>query len=191
MYPSDAILLRCNAVPREAVLAALSALINECGAAGLRTQREKDTGEVYAWLDFAYRKDIGPDLVARLEDMARKLFPGATLDAVPLKRMQYIEGASSGAPIGIHYVVEMEYPEGVAPVTHWYNTEHLPGLSAVPGNVRSTRYLSAAGRSFACYDLVSEDVPQTPEWMQWRETALTLSVRQYYKDMKRGLYRAA
>jgi hypothetical protein len=119
------------------------------------------------------------------------LLPGATLDAVPLKRVQYIEGASSGQPIGIFYMVEMEYPpEALPQMTHWYHFEHLPGLSSVKGNVRSTRYLSEAGRSFACYDLVSEDVPQTAEWSQWRETALTVSVRPFYRNMKRGMYRA-
>lgn len=194
MFAADAILLRCNGVKPGTALSAqsLGALTNVAGASALRVHHEKDTGEVYAWLDFPARREVGPRLVAELEALARRLLAGATLDAVPLKRVQYIEGASSGQPIGIHYMVEMEYPaEALPQITHWYHFEHLPGLSSVRGNVRSTRYLSEAGRSFACYDLISEDVAQTPEWTRWRETELTLSVRQYYQNMKRGMYRDA
>jgi hypothetical protein len=191
MYPSDAILLRCNGLKPDAALPSLGELTGIAGAYALRVNREKDTGEVYVWLDLAGRREVSAELVGQLEAAARRLLPGATLDAVPLKRMQYIEGASSGQPIGIFYMVEMEYPpEALPQMTHWYHFEHLPGLCSVKGNVRSTRYLSEAGRSFACYDLVSEDVPQTAEWSQWRETALTVSVRPFYRNMKRGLYRA-
>ena len=143
--------------------------------------------EIYAYLSAT---EDGVAIARRIEPMVAERLGDPTASA--LSQLLRVPGPAYGLSAPFHYVVETDVePEHEAELNAWYNTEHLPGLSSVPGNVRSTRYLSAAGRSFACYDLVSEDVPQTPEWMQWRETALTLSVRQYYKDMKRGLYRAA
>jgi hypothetical protein len=48
--------------------------------------------------------------------------------------------------------------------------------------------MSAAGRSFACYDLASNLVPETAEWMKWRETPLTQSIRSNFTNMKRGVF---
>jgi hypothetical protein len=54
--------------------------------------------------------------------------------------------------------------------------------------VRTTRLLSQSGRSFACYDLTSAEVPRSEEWMKWRRTEWTQKVQQHYQSIKRGLF---
>jgi len=48
----------------------------------------------------------------------------------------------------------------------WYDTEHLPLLSAVPGLLRIRRFLAAEGkpRYIALYDLIGADVAGSAQW---------------------------
>ncbi len=61
---------------------------------------------------------------------------------------------------------------GDAPRAHeaefnrWYDEEHLPLLSQVPGVLRARRFFDPAGkpRYIALYDLADETVPKHPDW---------------------------
>src|SRR5439155_96250 len=72
-----------------------------------------------------------------------------------------VPGASASAIAAFHYVVETDAADGwQSEMFHWYDTEHMPGLAAVPGCVRARRFLNL-GRgpySLACYDLVAPAV---------------------------------
>ena len=48
----------------------------------------------------------------------------------------------------------------------WYDDEHLPLLSQVPGVLRARRFFDPNGkpRYVALYDLADENVPQHPDW---------------------------
>jgi len=49
---------------------------------------------------------------------------------------------------------------------HWYDEEHLPLLSQVPGVLRARRFFDPEGspRYIALYDLADASVPQHPAW---------------------------
>jgi hypothetical protein len=191
MYPADTILLQCSGLKAAPPLAQLAELKVKAVAYGMRAYRENDSGETYAYFDLAERRELTAADLRSLEEAAAALWPDAALQTHALKRVQYMEGAGSGQPVGIHYVVEMEFDPAVAgELTRWYAFEHLPGLASVPGCVRAQRYLDQSGRSFGCYDLVSADVPRSAEWMKWRDSEWTVKLREHFRNMKRGLYRA-
>ncbi len=59
-----------------------------------------------------------------------------------------LPGASAGLPAPFHYVVETDVlPEHEAEFNRWYDDEHLPGLAAVPGTARASRYRNPDGES--------------------------------------------
>ena len=71
-----------------------------------------------------------------------------------------LAGASQGRPAAFRYVVETDVLPGMEDEFNaWYDTEHVPGLAAVPGTVRAQRFLVAGGspRYHACYDLETID----------------------------------
>ncbi len=57
-------------------------------------------------------------------------------------------------------------PEHEAEFDRWYNEEHLPLLSRVPGVLRARRFFDPQGkpRYIALYDLADELVPDHPDW---------------------------
>jgi len=57
-------------------------------------------------------------------------------------------------------------PEYEDEFNRWYDDEHLPLLSQVPGVLRARRFFDPNGkpRYVALYDLADENVPQHPDW---------------------------
>ena len=72
----------------------------------------------------------------------------------------------------------------------WYNTEHLPGLSRVPGTIRAQRYLRLSGspRYIACYELLSPAVMESQEWLAIRHTAWSSRIRPMFMNTVRQLF---
>lgn len=62
--------------------------------------------------------------------------------------------------------------EHEAEFNRWYDTEHLPLLSAVPGVLRARRFLAAEGkpRYIALYDLANANVAGSAPWNAALET---------------------
>ena len=105
-----------------------------------------------------------------------------------------LAGASAGEPAPYHYVVETDIaPEHEAELNAWYEREHLPGLAAVPGTVRATRWRRSAGSPLylACYDIVSPDSLQRPEWLAVRHTKWGSRVRPTFRNRRRTMFRRA
>jgi hypothetical protein len=189
LFSADSLLLIANRLQGELPLAGLEQLGRESGAAAMRAYREMQSGEAYVYFDYITRRNLDAADLTECNRRAAALLPEAELACHALKRVQYVEGAASGQPVGVHYVVELEYAASAAPeLQRWYHFEHLPGFASVAGCVRTTRLLSQSGRSFACYDLVSADVPKSEEWMKWRGTEWTKKVQQHYQSIKRGLF---
>lgn len=66
----------------------------------------------------------------------------------------------------------------------WYNEEHLPQLSAVPGVVCARRYRSASGTGaayLALYEMEHEHVMGTDAWSQAANTAWTQKLRPHFQ----------
>jgi hypothetical protein len=63
-------------------------------------------------------------------------------------------------------------PEHEQEFNRWYDEEHLPLLSRVPGVLRARRFFDPNGkpRYIALYDLVDESVVQHPDWRAATQT---------------------
>ncbi|SFP48531.1 hypothetical protein SAMN03159339_2660 [Variovorax sp. 770b2] len=112
--------------------------------------------------------------------------------ASPLEPMLDIAGASTGERSRFHYVVETDPETGwLDEISRWYDTEHMPGLAAVPGCVRAMRFLNrgAGPLSLACYDLLREDVLGSPPWLAVRATAWSGIARPHFTNTKRTMFR--
>lgn len=126
---------------------------------------------------------------------------GDTGAAVAVSRLETVferAGHSSGQPCAAHYVVEMDPQEGWMPeIARWYDTEHMPGLAAVPGCARAQRMLNHdhGPLSLACYDLVTPAALNSPPWLAVRATAWSDIARPHFTNTRRTMfalqYRAA
>jgi len=79
-------------------------------------------------------------------------------------------------------------PEGEAQFNRWYDEEHIPALSAVPGTLLARRFVSTNGcrqKYLALYHLESPDVVKTAAWAQAVETPWTLKIRPFMRDRLR------
>ena len=111
-----------------------------------------------------------------------------------LQPLQSIAGASNGVPFSHHYVVEADVaPAHEHDFNDWYEQEHLPGLAAVPGTVRAARYRRAHGapRFLACYDLLSPQVLEHPQWLAVRHTAWSARIRPLFMNPRRTMFTRA
>jgi hypothetical protein len=70
--------------------------------------------------------------------------------------------------------------------TNWYNTEHLPSLSAVPGVLSGRRY-RATGPSerqyLALYHLESPDIAKSEAWRRAADTPWSAGLRPHFHDL--------
>lgn len=84
-------------------------------------------------------------------------------------------------------------PEGEEDFNRWYNEEHIPALSAVPGCILARRFVSTNGcaqKYLALYHLESPDVVKTQAWAKAVETPWTLKVRPHMRNRLRIVCRA-
>lgn len=75
-------------------------------------------------------------------------------------------------------------PEHEADFNAWYDQEHLPALSKVPGTIMARRFKSRAGshKYVAMYHLASPDVVTTAAWKDAASSPWTDRVRPTFKD---------
>lgn len=111
--------------------------------------------------------------------------------ATELASVTHLEGASANQVGNFHYVVETDIPAiNEEEFNAWYNTEHLPGLSRVPGTISAKRYVRNTGspRFIACYELISPAVMDSKEWLAIRYTAWSSRIRPMFQNTFRQLY---
>jgi len=86
-------------------------------------------------------------------------------------------------------------PEAESEFNAWYDEEHIPRLSAVPGclSARRFRITSALSegrqRYLALYHLASPDVCSSPAWQEAAVTDWTRRMRNHYRDPLRIVLR--
>lgn len=75
-------------------------------------------------------------------------------------------------------------PEHEANFNEWYDHEHIPSLSAVPGVLAARRYRDAGGthRYVALYHLVSPDVQASDAWKRAASSPWTDKLRPFFSD---------
>lgn len=117
--------------------------------------------------------------------------PDTSGKATEIQLLTSLEGASHGERGNYHYIVETDISTASEEEFNaWYNTEHLPGLSRVPGTIRAQRYLRLSGspRYIACYELLSPAVMESQEWLAIRHTAWSSRVRPMFMNTVRQLF---
>ena len=75
-------------------------------------------------------------------------------------------------------------PEVEAEFNEWYDTEHIPQLSAVPGVIMARRFrATSANRKYvALYHLESPEVQATQAWKNAANTPWTEKMRPHFRD---------
>ena len=147
-------------------------------------------------LFFAYlRLDQAQELVAAdmhgLQAAWSRLAPG--LPAVQASRLEQglsVAGHDSGQPPLYHYVVETDPAPGwLDEILRWYDQEHMPGLSGVPGCTLAQRFINhdAGPRSHACYSLLTEDTLGSPPWMAVRNSDWSCRCRPHFTNTRRTM----
>lgn len=145
----------------------------------------------YVYLQPAQELAAG-DLAALAEAFAQRCDWAGEVRASRLEPVFDAAGASAVEPAAFHYVVEMDPEAGWMPeLARWYDTEHMPGLAAVPGCIRARRFLSRGHGplSLACYDLVSEETLGSPAWLAVRATAWSDIARPHFTNTRRTMFR--
>ncbi len=83
-------------------------------------------------------------------------------------------------------------PAHEADFNAWYDQEHIPLLSKVPGCLTARRFRATdkgTHKYVALYHFASADVPDKPEWKKAVETPWTERLRPHFKDRIRMLTR--
>jgi hypothetical protein len=180
---------------------ASTAWTNACAAAvaawpgaGLRRVAwSPDAGDAYAYLTLPRRRRLeAADLAPVRAALGAALPPGAGPRVSRLELAVELAGASHAAEPAWHYVVEMDPEAGWHDeLMRWYDTEHMPGLAAVPGSVRAARLLNHdhGPLSLACYDLVDPGTLGSPPWLAVRGTAWSSRVRPHFTHTRRTMFK--
>jgi hypothetical protein len=80
-------------------------------------------------------------------------------------------------------------PEYDAEFNDWYNTDHLPALTGVPGVYGARRYRATAGspKYLAVYDLANAEVPKSDAWRSAADSPWTLKMRPRHRNLATNL----
>ena len=75
-------------------------------------------------------------------------------------------------------------PAFEAEFNEWYDKEHIPALSAVPGVLAARRFRGTSGnrKYVALYHLTGPEVVESAEWMKARESDWTRRLQPQFRD---------
>ena len=133
-------------------------------------------------------------MLFRSQAAARRTLGDPALTLTVLDPLIERTGPAAAEDTRFHYVVETDVEEQhERELNAWYDTEHLPGLAAVPGAARARRFrnLRHSPRYYACYDLVAPDVLERREWLAVRGTEWSSRVRPTFRNPKRTMFEKA
>jgi hypothetical protein len=133
----------------------------------------------------------GSEACAYLRSSSKPLHPEVVL--VRLRQTLTLPGEAHAQDADWHYVVATDVlPAQEADFNDWYDTEHLPGLAAVPGVAQAARYRVVEGPGpayHAGYDLADRAAFNSPPWLAVRGTAWSSRVRPAFFNTRRTMYR--
>ena len=194
--PTDFLLLQCRLAATHAPQLATAAE-RFCAQSPVPVQLHRlawsaEAGEAYLYARLDVPAPLDADALALLADLFRQALPDA--QDVRVSRLEQVfarEGHSRVEVPVFHYVVEMDPDAGWMPeIARWYDTEHMPGLAAVPGCIHAMRLLNHdhGPLSLACYDLVSTETLGSPPWLAVRGTAWSDITRPHFTHTKRTMF---
>lgn len=106
---------------------------------------------------------------------------------------QTVPGQQAGPAVaGGMMMFAMNVPAEVdADYNAWYNEEHVPALSKVPGCLSARRFVMSGGthRYLAIYHLTGPEVQATDAWKKAAGTPWTAKLRPHFKDPLRLVLR--
>lgn len=110
---------------------------------------------------------------------------------IPYRRLGALGDVTTPGPF--LYTVELDIaPEHLPEIFKWYEEEHLPMLTSVPGCLGGARYQRmepGAPNLLAAYRFVKPEVNQSAEWIAARSTAWTERMRPYFRGQRRFVRR--
>ena len=81
-------------------------------------------------------------------------------------------------------------PELEAEFNEWYDKEHIPALSAVPGVLCARRFRGSGRRAYvALYHMDTPDVVESAEWKKARQSDWTSRLQPHFRDHLRLVLR--
>ena len=188
----DALLVKCERAPPafDVVVAEAMSTAN-LPAATVSVHRALERTMIYAYI--VPSRPPADRHVAQTFAKALRALPGGTTapEVLALQAIADLPGASAGASAPFHYVVEAGVDAEHEPEFNaWYDTEHLPGLAAVPGCVRARRFRVAGDERLyvACYDLTAPSALTSDAWLAVRRTPWSERVRPTFRDTKRTMF---
>lgn len=92
---------------------------------------------------------------------------------------------------GLLLVAMTPAPQHETEFNAWYDTEHVPALSRVPGVLSARRFRAAGNRYVALYHLSAPEVVSSPDWKRASEsTPMPAHIRPDISDRARLVCRA-
>ena len=157
-----------------------------------------DAPETYIYLADFLKQPVAPEPVnttaatdsfSMLAAAIPQHYPDASTDL--LQQTMDLQGQAWGKTATCHYVVETDVDAAAeADFNDWYTQEHMPGLAAVPGTVRTMRLYNQEGspRYHALYLLQTQETFGSPPWLAVRGTEWSSRVRPHFKNTKRTMF---
>lgn len=121
--------------------------------------------------DNQWKELVAPYLSNQVRSVCEQVFP--TPDDTPPAPLH----VPAALFVGLQVPVEQDEEFNA-----WYNTEHIPNLSAVPGVLRARRFAPVDGsrKYVAVYELSSPEVPLSDAWAKASNTPWSAWMRRYY-----------
>ncbi len=118
-------------------------------------------------------------------DWDKRIMPELKVDVRGVYEQIFSCGEAPQAHAPFILSVRIDIPSEVeGEFNRWYNEEHLPQLSAVPGVACARRYRSVSGTGstyLALYEMDHEHVMDTEAWSQAANTEWTNKLRPHFK----------
>lgn len=193
-HPTDFLLLQC-ALDDASVLTDVASQFCTRGPVPMQLHRAAWSAQhrtAYVYGRLLSRAMLDTHVLPTLAALWRQVCPGA--HDIRISRLELVfdsPGHSQGQPAAFHYVVEMDPDDGWMPeIERWYDTEHMPGLAAVPGCIHARRMLNHdhGPLSLACYELTSAQVLGSPPWLAVRGTAWSDITRPHFTNTRRTMF---
>jgi hypothetical protein len=158
----------------------------------LTRQAENGAPMQYVYVHFSEAVDISAEDCMSFAKIWLAL-TGHDAQVSRLQAVMHLAVPQPQAQAATHYVVETDPESGWdTEIFKWYDEEHMPGLSRVPGCLVARRFLNLdhSPRSFACYDLTSLDVLKTDAWLAVRASAWSDICRPHFTNTLRTQFQS-
>lgn len=157
-----------------------------------------ETKETYIYLSDSLGEPLTPNTPqAGSADKSTDRLAAHVLRHYPDARAELMEvtldlaGQAQGHTPAWHYVVETDVDaEAENDFNQWYTQEHMPGLAAVPGTIRTMRLFKRDGapRYHALYLLQNRETFGSAPWLAVRATDWSSRVRPHFRNTKRTMF---